>query len=575
MERAAIVHSPDRRFCYALDAGRFLIRIRAKAGDLRRLTLHTQDKYIPRTRLDTHGEQAMELAASDGVWDCFETVLSMDMVCLRYFFQLEDTQGDCCYYGNFQFYDTEPGDIEQMFDCPQNLREEARFCLPRWAANRVVYQVFPSRFASDRPVPEEHWYQAPIGHGADLGGNLRGITEKLPHLQELGVEVLYMTPIFRSDSSHKYDTIDYFQIDPAFGTEDDLRKLVDTAHALGLRVVLDAVFNHTARDFFAFRDIREKGQESEYLDWYYIRSFPLRADFGQKPSYKTFSYYGGMPKLNLKNPRVAEYFLGVARYWMRACHIDGWRLDVADEVSHDFWRDFRRVVKEENPEALIIGESWHQTPDFLDGDQWDTMMNYDFRTAALGFAARGTLTPSRFLQRMGLLRGSMHREVYPCLWNLVGSHDTRRVLDACGGSKARLRLTAAVQLLWPGMPMICYGDEVGLSGGPDPDCRRGMLWKEERQDRALFSWYQTLIRLRKTCPAITRGRVTGVQTDDSRGILALTRTWEGQSVTLVFYNGSRPAPLDGVRGRDLLTGEVFGGTLEPFQALVLQAEQTL
>ena len=226
MELSAVYHCPDKRFCYALNPGQFLIRIRAKSNDLRRVTLHTVDKYLPVSRMDTRTSQVMEKVTTDGIHDYFEAVISIDMVCLRYFFELADRHGKVCYYGNYQFYEHKISHIDNMFDCPQNLREEERFVIPQWAANQVVYQIFPTRFAASQPVPDRVWYQYPISPRADLKGDLRGILSRLPHLRELGVDVLYMTPIFQANSSHKYDTVDYFQVDSRLGTEEDLRQLV-------------------------------------------------------------------------------------------------------------------------------------------------------------------------------------------------------------------------------------------------------------------------------------------------------------------------------------------------------------
>ncbi len=574
MQTAAIYHIPDNRFCYALEPGRFLIRLRAAKDDLRRVTLHMQDKYIPLKYMDTRTSQPMVKVASDCVCDYYEAVFKMDMVCLRYYFEAEDMDGEIVYYGNYGFHAEDITDIEDMFDCPQNQREEERFVVPSWAANSIAYQIFPSRFASSKEVSDETWYQAPIGGREDLRGDLRGIIEHLPHIKELGVDAIYMTPIFMASSYHKYDTEDYYQIDPDFGTEADLKELVDRAHQMGIRVILDAVFNHTSRNFFAFKDIIEKGEQSEYLDWYYIKSFPLKANWGEKPSYKTFSYYGGMPKLNVSNPDVADYLLGAVRYWMRNCHIDGWRLDVGDEVIHSFWKRFREVVREENPDALIVGETWHYTGDYLEGDEWDSIMNYDFRTAVLGFAAKGWL-PSQTAERLGFLRGNAHTRVYPLLWNLIDSHDTERALYTCKDNKEKYKLAIAMQLLAAGMPMIYYGDEYGMTGAHDPDCRRGMLWDEARQDGEIYAWYRKLIQIRKENAVITEGIVTDVYTDDDKGILAVTKMLpcykniNQARVTLLFYNGNEPIECDIAHGYDLISRKDIAGQLLPYQALVL------
>ena len=562
----AIQHSATGQDCICLEPGRFLFRLRCARDDLSRVVLHTQDKYLPLSIQDTREAVPMALSLSDNTLDYWEAELSFDVVCLRYWFALTDTGGQTVYYANYRFSDVPFTDTDDMFDCPQNLREEERFLTPRWAENKVVYQVFPSRFATSQAVPEELWYKTPMSFRDDLHGDLRGLIDRLPHLAELGADVLYLTPVFRSNSCHKYDTIDYYTVDPAFGTKADLKELVEKAHGMGLRVILDGVFNHTSPEFFAFADIREKGPESKYLDWYFIREFPLRANRGEKPNFKTFSYFGGMPKLNLKNPEVAQYILDVALYWLRETGADGWRLDVGDEVSHRFWKRFRQAVKAEFPQALIVGEVWHYAPDFLQGDEWDTVMNYPFYQSVLALAARGEIPVSRFVGELNFLKGNLHPRVYPLLWNLAGSHDTPRLLHQCGGSRARMKLAAALQLLLPGMPMIYYGDEYAMEGGQDPDCRRGMVWDPKRQDGDMFQWYKSLIRVRKTCPGILERESTDTA-DDERGLL-LRRTG---GFTLIFHCKDGTLPLEDFAGqRDLISGDVFKGTLGPFGVLVFK-----
>ena len=282
MEYAAIRHFADKRYCYAMAKGHFLIRLEVKKGDAAKVTLHTQNKYLPIRYMDTRQAWPMEIACSDNYIDYYEAEVEIDVVCLRYFFEIADYAGKTVYYGNHCFYDQCITSIDRMFDCPQNLREEERFRLPAWAENKVIYQIFPSRFAADKEVPEEIWYQAPIDSKTDLKGSLRGIIQHFGYIRSLGVDILYLTPVFSSDSVHKYNIRDYYQIDPAFGDKEDLKELVRLAHESGMYVILDGVFNHTGIDFFAFRDIREKQEDSAYLDWYYIESFPLVMEWGKQ-----------------------------------------------------------------------------------------------------------------------------------------------------------------------------------------------------------------------------------------------------------------------------------------------------
>lgn len=570
MEYAAVKHFADRRYCYGTGKGRILIRLETKKRDMARVILHIQEKYLPIAYMDTRQQYPMACVCSDKYIDYYEAEAEVDMVCLRYFFEIEDMDGKVVYYGNHVFSDTCITDIEKMFDCPQSPREEERFELPSWARNKVVYQIFPSRFAADRDVPKEFWYQAPIKNDTDLKGSLRGIISRLGHIKSLGADILYMTPIFRSGSAHKYDTDDYFQIDPSFGDKNDLKELVERAHSLGMYVILDGVFNHTSVNFFAFRDIMEKKERSKYLDWYYIQKFPLVMERGKKPSYKTFSYVGPMPKLNLQNREAADFAIQVAAYWIRECGVDGWRLDVADEISHEFWKRFRQEIKAVKKDALIVGEIWHFAGDFLEGDQWDSVMNYPFYESVLELAARDELSASAFLEKLAFLRGNLNRDLEGYLWNLIDSHDTERFLHSAGNDVRRQMLAASLQLLLPGMPMIYYGDEVGMTGGPDPDCRRGMLWDENRQNQDLFRHYQTLIRIRHQYPALTEGTLTEQSAEDEVGLITMERRLDGQVITLVFHVKKGTVNLPALAGRkNLLTGEIFSGILGDFEAAVL------
>ena len=566
MNRGAIAHMPDIRYCYCIEPGRFLFRLQTGRDDIAQVRMHYRDKYIPLFIMDTRAVAPMRRVAQDACHDYYELELSIDVVCLRYYFELTDKNGERLYYSNCRFLTVEPDDNDRMYDLPQNLREIEAFSVPSWAKNKVVYQVFPARFATTAQVDSEVWYKTPMDAFTDLKGNLKGITARLDYLRDLGVDVLYMTPIFHSKSTHKYDTIDYYAIDPSFGTTEDLIELVDAAHAKGLRVVLDGVFNHSAPEFFAFRDLEENWENTPYRNWYYTKGKPKRPESRLvKPNYKCFSYFGGMPKLNLENEETANYFIDVALYWLRTAKIDGWRLDVGDEVSHYFWRKFRHAVKAEFPDALIVGEVWHYAADFLQGDNWDSVMNYPFLNAAMDFVAKGEISATDFLNELGFLRGNLNNNCQSVLWNLLDSHDTPRVLHRCDEDKRKMKLMAAMQLLLPGMPFVYYGDEVGMTGARDPDCRRGMLWDEDKQDKEMLAYYRRLIQLRKENPCLTEGDPDSQQAYDEKNLVVICRG----ELTLLFHGGEGEISLD-MTGADLLTGKPFAGKLGAYQAAVLK-----
>ena len=570
MEYSAIFHDMDKRFCYAIEKDLFVIRVQVKKDDMKEIILHYEDKYIPMEREDTRKTIVMKKVATSQFHDYYEAQVRMHLICLRYFFEFTDMQGERVYYGNYEFDKEYITNRDRMFDCPQNLREEEMFEVPDWAANKVVYQIFPSRFAASQPVDKKLWYKAPITPMDDLHGDFRGIIDHLDHIQDLGIDVIYMTPSFKSDSCHKYDTIDYYEIDPSFGTKEDLKELVQKAHDRGMKVVMDAVFNHTGKEFFAFKDILEKGEKSKYLDWYYIDELPLKGKWGEIPNFLCFGYYGGMPKLNLKNPEVEKYITDIACYWIRECDIDGWRLDVGDEISHFFWKRFRRAIKAVKKDMLIIGEIWHYAGDFLEGDEWDTVMNYPFYLNLIDLLADEKISVSQFVQNLGYLKGRLHKKCYPLMWNLIDSHDTARFLHLCKDNKKKQHLAAAFQLLLPGMPMIYYGDEYAMPGANDPDCRRGMYWDEEYQDKEMFEWYKRLLQVRKAHTCIVEGELAESITRDEDETIVLIRKNGEETIALIFNCSNHTKEFkEYAQKQELLTEKVFDGKVEAFDAAVI------
>lgn len=570
MEYSAIFHDMDKRFCYAIDKNLFVIRVQVKKDDMKEVILHYEDKYIPMERKDTRMTLPMKKVATSQFHDYYEAQLQMNLICLRYFFEFTDMQGEKVYYGNYEFDKECITNRDRMFDCPQNLREEEMFEVPEWAANKVVYQIFPSRFATTQPVDKKLWYKAPVTPMDNLHGNLRGIIEHLDYIKDLGIDVVYLTPIFKSNSCHKYDTIDYYQVDPSFGTTEDLKELVQKSHERGMKVVLDAVYNHSGREFFAFQDILEKGEKSRYLDWYFIDELPPKGEWGEIPNFKCFGYYGGMPKLNLKNPEVEKYITDVACYWIKECDIDGWRLDVGDEISHFFWKNFRKAIKAVKKDMLIIGEIWHYAGDFLEGDEWDTVMNYPFYLNLIDLLADEKINVSQFVQNLGYLKGRLNKKCYPLMWNLIDSHDTARFLHLCNDNKKKQHLAAAFQLLLPGMPMVYYGDEYAMPGANDPDCRRGMYWDEEYQDKEMYNWYKKLMQIRKTHACVVEGEMIETITNDDEDTIVMIRKSGEETIAMLFNCGSSVKEFDEYAKKyNLLTDSEFSGKVEGLDAAVI------
>ncbi len=404
---------------------------------------------------------------------------------------------------------------------------------PEWVQDAVFYQVFPDRFARSERVAKpsnlEPWDAPPTVRGYK-GGDLLGLSERLDYLTDLGVTALYLNPIFQSASNHRYHTHDYLRIDPMLGGDDALRELLDSAHARGMRVVLDGVFNHASRGFFQFSDILENGNKSAYLDWFHVLRFPLNA-YGDSAElgYAAWWNLPALPKFNTNTPAVREFLLGVATKWL-AFGCDGWRLDVPNEIDDDaFWREFRRRCRAVDPDCYLVGEIWGEAHRWLAGDQFDAVMNYPFARAVLGFVGRAVdhtevarsgldripqLDAAGFAAAADDLLTRYPEAITRAQLNLLGSHDTPRVLTMLSGDEAALRLALLLQFTFPGAPCIYYGDEIGLRGGYDPACRGAMPWHHpEAWNLQLHGFVKQLIALRKAHPALRRGRFLRLAAD--------------------------------------------------------------
>ncbi len=546
MNKASIFHKMDKEFCYALTKDTFLFKLRSAKNDLKKVRLGYCDKYLNERKIPIEGDINyidLKKVASDELFDYYEGIISIHVIVIRYFFELTDTNNNTLYYYGYKFYKEEPKFHFGMFDASQPVREEEIFDIPNWVNGAIVYQIFPERFARKNLNTSGNWYISPMTRDEVLGGNIRGIIDSLDYLENLGIEVIYLTPIFKSSSTHKYNTDDYMEIDENFGNEADLKELISKAHNKNIKIILDGVFNHSGYQFPPFVDLMEKQEKSKYKDWYYPFSFPIKWEWGKKPNYWTFGYAGPMPKLNTSNIEVREYIFKAVRKWM-SFGIDGWRLDVADEVSHDFWKAFRKVVKKANPNALIIGEVWYESSPWLLGDEYDTVMNYLFFDNIKKLLITNEYKISDFDNENNFLRGRMHTKVQPLLWNLIDSHDTPRFLTQAKNNIEILKLALALQMTLPGMPMIYYGDEIGMTGEMDPDCRRGMIWDEKKQNKDILAYYQKWIKIHKKYSSLKNGQFKTILVDDINKIYIFSRFNDIEELYIAFNFSTNNIEID-------------------------------
>lgn len=540
MNQHAVFHISDTPWAFARDDETLTVRLRT-AHDVRSVRIFYKDRY---EWIDKPWQSlSMEAAARTGLFVYWTADMTLWRARFRYYFEIEAEDG------SFHSFD------ERGFRAPELQEPEAQaFQFPyinRAAVYRgkdhlrdaVVYQIFPERFFNGDPGNDPEgtlpWGGVPRRYSS-FGGDLKGIIEKLDYLEDLGIDLLYLTPIFRSTSNHKYNIRDYYEIDPQFGTLEDARDLVREAHARGIKVYFDAVFNHTGSDFFAFADILKYQENSRYLDWYHLDSLPVSLE---ETNYYTFATdISTMPKLRTETPEVRDYFFEVGRYWIREIGIDGWRLDVCDEVDHSFWQGFRAACEEVDRDAALVGEIMHESSSFLKGNELDAIMNYPFKYAMTDFFARRTLSVDGFMDILAANRVLYMDQINRQMWNLLGSHDTVRFLTDSLGERSRLKLASAFQFLYIGIPYIYYGDEVGLDGGYDPLCRRCMEWDEKKIDWSLHAHYRQLIALRKGSPAFSRGSFRELLRLE-RGIL-FQRQYGDETFWCAFNNSDQPLAME-------------------------------
>jgi neopullulanase len=451
---------------------------------------------------------------------------------------------------------------------------------PDWVRDAVFYQIFPDCFArSERLAKPDHlesWDATPTFRGYK-GGDLYGIIEHLNHIETLGANALYLTPIFRAASNHRYNTHDYYQVDPMLGGNAALQELLSACHSRGIRVILDGVFNHAGRGFFPFHDLLENGAYSPYVDWFHIQSFPLNAYQPHRGlGYRAWWGHASLPKFNIRTPAVRMFLWDVATHWLQF-GIDGWRLDAPNEIEDaDFWRELRRRCRAVNPEAYLVGEIWGDANRWLQGDQFDAVMHYELTRAIFGFVAAETLnqeqigkgayksiqplTAEDFSSTIDRMQNTYRPQALAVQFTLLGSHDPARALTIVGEDESALRLALLFQMTYPGAPCVYYGDEIGLTGKHDPHNRQGMPWHvTERWNFSLLDYTRRLIELRKQYTALRRGSYHLLYAGD--GLYVFTRELQHERCVIALNVNQHPrrlafssAPLPDLRGkfRDVL-----------------------
>ena len=541
MDLSLLRHQSDSRYCFSLDEKHTLIRVAvSRLAKIDKIEIIYGD---PRSFHRYHKYQPLELKHQDEAFNYYETVIELYPMRLMYVIYMRENGED--------YYFSESGVSNQyIFDLAfisafQFIGENINDIVienDAWKG-RVIYQIFPERFNKSNKLNKDYvncdWSCKDLrnNRGAMLGGDLYGITEKLDYLKDLGIGAIYLTPIQTSPSNHKYDILDYFEIDPDFGGKEAFLELVKEAHKRDIKIMLDMVFNHMSDNNPIFLDVLNNGRASKYYDWFFIngekpRKFPL--------NYHCFGTFPHMPKLNTNNIEVQRYLLDVAKYYINEFDIDGYRLDVSEGVSHDFWIKFKLTVKQEKKDMLVIGENWFNSESYLGNDQFDGVMNYPFLSAVSGYICKATDAKgsAEAFESLLMRYKDGHNRM---MMNILASHDIQRFFTLCNSDKDLSLLGHAIMMFYLGYPLIYYGEEIFMYGEGDPDNRRGMEWDSNEFNSNEHLLFKELIRLRGD-PILKEGDISIYAREN---LLVIKRFYQGSGLALVSNMSDYPVSMDG------------------------------
>ena len=481
MNEYALFHKTESNYCYPTSENEITIRLRTSNKDnISKIYLVYGCKY---DFYCVQHQKEMELRYVDKLFNYYEVHLKLKDVRLTYIFKIL-SENKTYYFSEdgltttydfkFNFYNC----FQYAYIHSSDVHKEVDFM-----KNSIFYEIFIDRFAignrkKDTSYINMKWDELPKSKSF-AGGDLQGIIDNLDYLQSLGINGIYLTPIFKSISNHKYDIEDYYKIDEQFGDEETLLKLVKIAHDKGIKIILDAVFNHISEKSPLFQDVLKNGKQSKYYHWFIFKN----------NEYECFSICKYMPKLNTDNKEVQDYLINVGKYYIEKFNIDGWRLDVSDEVSHIFWKRFRNELKSLGKEIILIGENWHDANKFLQGDEFDSIMNYAFTKALLDYLAFNKYSSKDMSDKLNELLIRNTEQVNKMMLNLMDTHDTLRFYTEINKDINKYLIAITLLFFYEGVPCIYYGDESLMEGGYDPDSRRG--FKKDINNKA----YQLITKL--------------------------------------------------------------------------------
>lgn len=534
MKESTICHISDNYYAYAVGKDTLKVRLKACSEKISGVVVRYKNLY---NHTDEFFIKEMEEIVCDGVYTLYEAEITVKERHFKYYFEIKTENGISLY--------TADGIIEKLHESNcfyyPVINDDEIIILPKWAEGGIIYQVITDRFfdgdKSNNPAEVKSAKILP-DRNTYYGGDYKGIIEKLDYIKSLGADMIYISPPFDSPTYHKYDVRDYYKIEKVYGGKKALKELVEKAHEKDMKIILDAVFNHCSIENKLFKDVIKKGKDSKYADWFIIDSFPVNTE---KCNYDTFGgLVPSMPRFNTSNEEVIEYLTEVAVYWTKELDIDGWRLDVADEVSHSLWRVFRKKLKTIQKDCLLIGEVWNQALKWLWGDEFDTVTNYKYRKWMMDFVS-GEIDSDTLWNKLQSNKMLYRTPVCNYLINLIGSHDTVRSATFFDDDKLHTLLIVSTLLL-DGIPLIYYGDEIAMRGAEDPDNRRAMQW-DFIKDNAALEAVREAGTLRQSSDVLKKGKTKRIASGER--VLAFSRESESEKLTVIVNFGNENIKIKG------------------------------
>lgn len=528
MEKTALRHKSDSIYSFCVNENKAEIRLVTKKDDIAKVELIYNDKYSFHEFVKI---LEMNKTCSDDLFDYYVARIELKDKRFAYVFRLTEHDGKKFFYsesGVSENYDISKGyyDFFQIsFANPLDIVK-----INNTLRNRCFYQIFVDRFYKDKnnknPRINIQWGEK-VNQKTIAGGTLKGIEEKLDYLTDLGIDALYLTPVFEADSNHKYDTKDYYKVSIDFGDLISLKSLIDKAHEKGMIILLDGVFNHVSDEFFAFVDVKKNGNKSVYFDWFFIDGSEVDVE---KKNFETFANCINLPRLNLNNKEVQEYVIKIGERYAKEFEIDGFRLDVSDEIPHAFWVKFKEVLRDVNPNFILLGENWHDAHSYLnDNLQFDSIMNYVFTKEVLNYVAYQKTDGKTFKDRIVSILFRNKSNVNYNLLNLLSSHDVDRFLSETKHDIDLYLIGYSLLYTFIGVPCLYYGDEIGIDGGYDPYNRACFIWDENKWNKKINECIRNLIKIHKN----EKINELDFKIEEDDGLVKMIRENDFKRITLI------------------------------------------